>query len=182
MAEKKTPRPADVQVGKNLVRLRGVRSQAEIATEMRKKYGHAWSQATVWNIETGARPLRFVEANDLSQVLKVPVTELLRSEDAQKREDFRTFNRNVEQILDSVASQLLGVSLLHLRCKILYEELGEAGSLSEVEAEEFSAMLVNQKKTFEVIVSNLQDRGIEDLHKLLPGEPFAAEKPTMDSA
>lgn len=69
MVEKKAPKPADVAIGKNLVILRGDMSQADLANKMRTEKGHPWSQATVWNIEKGDRPLRLSEAKDLSDLL-----------------------------------------------------------------------------------------------------------------
>lgn len=43
-------------------------SQQALADAMRE-LGHKWSQATVWSVERGNRPLRLVEANDLRTVL-----------------------------------------------------------------------------------------------------------------
>lgn len=58
----------DELIGRNLTELRGELSQAEIAKAMREK-GHKWSQATVWAIERGERPLRLSEADDLRVIL-----------------------------------------------------------------------------------------------------------------
>lgn len=58
----------DEQIGRNLVHLRGERPQTEIAEAMRER-GYKWSQATVWAVEKGERPLRLTEADDLSQIL-----------------------------------------------------------------------------------------------------------------
>jgi hypothetical protein len=56
------------QIGDQVARLRGDRSQKAIADEMRSR-GWKWSQATVWSVEQGKRPLRFSEAIDLEAVL-----------------------------------------------------------------------------------------------------------------
>jgi hypothetical protein len=58
----------DEKIGRNLARLRGNRSQKDIADAMRER-GWKWSQATVWSIEKGERPLRVAEAADLAQIL-----------------------------------------------------------------------------------------------------------------
>lgn len=61
---------SDTVIGRNLVTVRGEMSQAQLAKLMRGR-GHKWSQATVWAIEKGERPLRLVEALDLSGLLKI---------------------------------------------------------------------------------------------------------------
>lgn len=58
----------DEQIGRNLMHLRGDRPQTEIAEAMRER-GYKWSQATVWAVEKGERPLRLTEADDLSRIL-----------------------------------------------------------------------------------------------------------------
>lgn len=63
---------SDEQIGANLTRLRGEMSQKELAAKMRP-LGWKWSQATVWSIEKGERPLRLTEAEDVCQVLGVLV-------------------------------------------------------------------------------------------------------------
>lgn len=60
----------DAQIGRNLARLRGDMSQKELAGAMRDR-GHKWSQATVWNVERGERPLRLTEATALGEILEL---------------------------------------------------------------------------------------------------------------
>lgn len=45
-------------------------SQKDLAIAMRER-GHKWSQATVWNVERGERPLRLSEATALADVLEL---------------------------------------------------------------------------------------------------------------
>lgn len=59
---------SDSEIGRSVAALRGDRSQKSIADEMRSR-GWRWSQATVWSVEQGTRPLRFAEAVDLEEVL-----------------------------------------------------------------------------------------------------------------
>lgn len=61
----------DEQIGRNLASIRGDMSQKDLAEEMRKR-GWKWSQATVWSIEKGERPLRLAEAAELAAVLDKP--------------------------------------------------------------------------------------------------------------
>lgn len=68
----------DEEIGRNLVRVRGSRSQKDVATAMRQR-GFRWSQATVWAIEKGDRPLRLSEAEALGAVLGAHHTILLES-------------------------------------------------------------------------------------------------------
>lgn len=74
---------SDLTVGENLARLRGGISQKDLADRMRDR-GWKWAQATVWNIERGERPLRFLEAYSLCEILGVQLRDLLGSEDDLK--------------------------------------------------------------------------------------------------
>ena len=66
--------------------MRGDRSQQSVADAMRER-GWKWSQATVWSVEKGERPLRLAEAEALAQVLKAPtVASLLSSPEEAYRE------------------------------------------------------------------------------------------------
>jgi hypothetical protein len=52
-------------------------SQKELAESMRS-LGFRWSQATVWSIEKGERPLRLIEADAVAFITNSSVSELLR--------------------------------------------------------------------------------------------------------
>lgn len=58
----------DQRIGRNIATLRGEASQQSVADAMRQR-GHKWSQATVWSVEKGERPLRLTEAQDLMLIL-----------------------------------------------------------------------------------------------------------------
>lgn len=60
----------DTEIGRNLARLRGEMSQKDVADQMRRR-GFKWSQATVWSVERGERPLRLAEADALSEFLEM---------------------------------------------------------------------------------------------------------------
>jgi hypothetical protein len=60
----------DKRIGQTVSILRGDRTQQAVAVAMRER-GWKWSQATVWSIEKGDRPLRLAEADDLAGVLGV---------------------------------------------------------------------------------------------------------------
>lgn len=57
----------DARIGKRLQELRGELSQAALASAMAER-GHKWSQATVWSVETGRRPIRLAEADDVASI------------------------------------------------------------------------------------------------------------------
>jgi hypothetical protein len=61
----------DRQIGRTMAILRGDKTQQAVADEMRRR-GWRWSQATVWSVEKGDRPLRLAEAEDLATVLGTP--------------------------------------------------------------------------------------------------------------
>ncbi|WP_417374126.1 hypothetical protein [Glutamicibacter protophormiae] len=63
--------PSDDQIGKNLATLRGQVTQQELGEKMRQR-GFKWSQATVWDVERGKRPLRLIEALEVVAVLNKP--------------------------------------------------------------------------------------------------------------
>lgn len=58
---------SDESIGRNLARFRGQMSQKELADAMRL-LGWRWNQGTVSSIESGERPLRLAEAEDLARV------------------------------------------------------------------------------------------------------------------
>jgi hypothetical protein len=58
----------DEQIGKNIRRVRGDKSQKDVAAAMSDR-GWKWSQSTVWSVEKGERPLRVAEAEDLATIL-----------------------------------------------------------------------------------------------------------------
>lgn len=60
----------DEQIGANLIRIRHGMSQKDLADAMRAR-GFKWSQATVWAVEKGERPLRLTEAEGLGAVLGI---------------------------------------------------------------------------------------------------------------
>ncbi|PZE93909.1 hypothetical protein DEJ00_01435 [Curtobacterium sp. MCLR17_039] len=59
-------------------------SQKDLAVAMRER-GHRWSQATVWNVERGERPLRLSEANSLAEILEVLSIHTFTVTDVQER-------------------------------------------------------------------------------------------------
>lgn len=63
----------DVAIGRNLARMRqqAGMTQSKLAEGMRGSYGYKWSKATVWSIETGERPLKLTEAQDVLKCLQL---------------------------------------------------------------------------------------------------------------
>lgn len=68
----------DAQIGKNLAKLRGNMSQADLADAMKDR-GFKWSQATVWSVEKGERPLRLTESEHVSEILDCSIHHLTTS-------------------------------------------------------------------------------------------------------
>jgi hypothetical protein len=67
---------SDSQIGQLIAELRGERTQQSVAAAMRR-LGWRWSQATVWSVEKGERPLKLREAADLAVMLGTTVETLL---------------------------------------------------------------------------------------------------------
>lgn len=63
------------EIGAGIRSLRGERSQQSIAAAMRE-HGWKWSQATVWGVETGERPIKYMEALSLAEILGVEPADL----------------------------------------------------------------------------------------------------------
>lgn len=77
MSDEKTP-PREQRIGQNIDRLRrdADKTQKEVAEYMRAA-GFKWSQATVWSVEAGERPVRLSEAYELARLLDIGVSGLL---------------------------------------------------------------------------------------------------------
>lgn len=88
----------DVLVGQALGALRGDRAQSQIADEMRQR-GWKWSQATVWSVEKGERPLRLLEAGDLADILGVQIEDFFGDRAAARQE--AEFRRLQGQVYDA---------------------------------------------------------------------------------
>lgn len=90
---------SDEQIGRNLQTLRGDMSQKDLAAAMRGA-GFKWSQATVWSVEKGERPLRLTEAEAVAQILDASTHQLTTSD-----EDLRVIQRigKVVDIAESIA-------------------------------------------------------------------------------
>jgi transcriptional regulator with XRE-family HTH domain len=69
---------SDAEIGANLLIRRGEMSQKDLAAAMKVR-GWKWSQATVWSIEKGERPLRLAEAEDVAAILRTNVAGLARA-------------------------------------------------------------------------------------------------------
>ncbi len=70
---------ADKRIGRAVLIARGEMTQQAVAAEMKRR-GWKWSQATVWSIEAGERPLRLAEAEELADILKVAYSRFLATE------------------------------------------------------------------------------------------------------
>lgn len=88
----------DAEIGRNLIRLRGSGSQKDLADAMRKK-GFRWSQATVWAVEKGERPLRLTEAEALGEVFGIPHQALLST---GEQLDLTMRIREFEELLEDI--------------------------------------------------------------------------------
>lgn len=131
--EKKAQNPEDVRIGKNLIALRGDMSQADLASKMRSLYGLQWSQATVWNIERGERPLRLSEAKAVASLLGANVEDLLQDENVNfKRALDSKLQEAVEQAEQSKRSgRAARISLKQLA--VLLEQAKEGEQLTSEE-------------------------------------------------
>lgn len=76
----------DKKIGKTIQTLRGDMSQDALAQRMRER-GFKWSQATVWSVENGDRPLRLTEAMALADIFGLSgIDELSTTDDVIRSE------------------------------------------------------------------------------------------------
>jgi hypothetical protein len=108
----------DELIGKNVARLRGSRSQKEIADAMRAA-GWKWSQTTVWSVETGERPLRMAEAIDLADVFETSVMTLL-----QDRFNVQVLMSRVEKAFETASADLERLMYVQLELAASADEKG----------------------------------------------------------
>ena len=95
----------DQRIGQNLARLRGSLSQKDLADLMRER-GWKWSQATVWSVERGDRPLRLAEAEDLARILRQATGSVFaRGEWEGRFEDAWTVANSTHNVLEVAVEQ-----------------------------------------------------------------------------
>jgi hypothetical protein len=109
----------DRHIGQTMAILRGDKTQQAVADEMRQR-GWRWSQATVWSVEKGDRPLRLAEAEDLAAVLRTVSVHSFLTEPvgAHIQQGVRRVTNAYRAIVESVwesldAQDALGVHLMH---------------------------------------------------------------------
>ena len=101
---------SDEQIGMNIVRFRAGRSQQSVADAMRDR-GWKWSQATVWSVEKGERPLRLSEATDLAEVLEIMLPLLLALPEEAQLHEYMHQCRQTHQALTLAATAYLEATL-----------------------------------------------------------------------
>ncbi|WP_168581632.1 helix-turn-helix transcriptional regulator [Gephyromycinifex aptenodytis] len=100
-------------------------TQARLAEAMVAR-GHAWHQQTVVKTEKGLRPLRFVEALALADILHVDVTAL----DGRRREDVvvQQIRRHLHECSEATAAVQKATQRLDAARAGLAEALRQGGS------------------------------------------------------
>lgn len=102
----------DAAIGRNVARLRGAKTQQEIADAMRGA-GFKWSQATMWSVEKGERPVRLAEAQVLAGVFDCSLERLLASDvDSDVAEVVGRIERDSGRLLD--LARRIGTSRVEL--------------------------------------------------------------------
>lgn len=136
----------DVHIGERLQALRGpVISQAALANAMKERGHEKWSQATVWAVEAGKRPLRLSEAASLASILQADVNEfLLRSETADTlgalRDAIFDVNRAASELRSAAASLEDARTCLSLTIRGI--NLDGIGAWHDSDKERLAALLV----------------------------------------
>lgn len=113
----------DKAIGENLAAYRAGRSQQWLADAMRAR-GHKWSQATVWSVEKGERPLRFTEAIDVAQILEVHRVDLLQL--SRVESDLQIALRAVDEAGTTALSAIFELLKAHQNLHNLVEAIAHA--------------------------------------------------------
>lgn len=105
---------SDEKIGQNLNTLRGDTPQSEVASYMRLQ-GFKWSQNTVWQVETGARPLRMREALALAEYFHTSLSRFVTEPEELKLGNFvsesfsavqKSYQKFVEATKDLLTARL----------------------------------------------------------------------------
>lgn len=89
----------DYEIGRNLSDARDDAGLTQVAlAEKMRSHGFRWSQATVWSVEKGERPLRLSEAAKVGYFLNIGPFDLLRT--AEDSEASRAVRRAGERLAD----------------------------------------------------------------------------------
>ncbi|UYG15640.1 hypothetical protein BRM3_08250 [Brachybacterium huguangmaarense] len=151
----------DEEIGQRLQALRGpVISQAGLAGAMKERGYEKWSQATVWAIEAGKRPLRLTEAQDLASILSVEVGDLLQStEVAQTLDALFSATLRVEGALRMVMGSIgeLEQERAKLREVMASIDPDDVAGWSESARERLHDLLVDAKAKLKWSVHDLLD-------------------------
>ncbi len=121
----------DKRVGENVATLRGDMTQKALADAMRER-GHKWSQATVWAVEKGDRPLKLVEAKDLAFILVTKLDQLI--EEPRDVMRARRLQQHVEEVF-SLRDSVEDVARKYERARwslTLFIEAGERQGLGKL--------------------------------------------------
>lgn len=102
---------SDKEIGRTIAELRGDKTQQAVSVEMRNR-GWKWSQATVWSIEKGERPLRLREASDLAEVLGTSMDRFFSDSNSVRLEDdlretVLRHDRDYENLVSNIENYLL---------------------------------------------------------------------------
>lgn len=101
----------DAQIGRNLASLRNEMSQKDLAEAMRS-LGFKWSQATVWSVEKGERPLRLTEATALQEIFGVRFDSLTHNlADFAALEARRRVIESLKQLEDAAARVAVEIAM-----------------------------------------------------------------------
>lgn len=116
----------DVEVGRNLATSRGSMSQQALADEMNARGWGKWSQATVWAVEKGRRPLKVTEAEELADILCLSLAGLLSSS-----EEETPLEKRIRHLWDE-RQGLLGALTTYERNRLAVLQEAQAEAAAEV--------------------------------------------------
>ena len=153
----------DSIVGKNVQLLRGARSQQAIADEMRAR-GWKWSQATLWAIEKGERPLRLAEAVSLAEVLRCNVARLTQ---APVREQARWHLNKLMAEADKermdAANDLMRLERTSRRALRMLDGIEAHGAILSAEAIQGYRDAFAGEFTLDAVLKDVSDRIVDQL-------------------
>lgn len=168
----------DEEIGQAVARLRSKRNltQQALADVMRQR-GHKWSQATVWSIEKGERPLRLAEAVGMAEALEASFTELLQPAEGSLLEDAVLEAVNAGYALRRETQRYLSAQVRIRQLRARGVELGGESPVApwlEATSTEPPSTWVNSASSL-ADVASLRRQGVEAVPKAEEG--FTGDRP-----
>ncbi|MCH8611786.1 helix-turn-helix transcriptional regulator [Arsenicicoccus dermatophilus] len=164
----------DQRIGANVQRLREGMTQAALADSMRER-GHKWSQATVWSVEKGDRPVRLTEAQDLAAILNVLVDDIGSTGDLRGDEELVECMDSLRRVAKRAALSLEDVDLWRRRMAKALEDTEQAMNEGAIPAEQLQWVRLSCSRARGMLKRDLVSEEHSRLRVQMEGAPHGLD-------